>query len=77
LNASRLSLALALDDACGQIHEAWRAGHSPTTIALGKELFDAVRGARHQELAAGGQLLLLDLHLVEDDRLVGNAVRMA
>jgi hypothetical protein len=69
-------LALALDDACGQIHEAWRAGRSPTTIALGPELFETVRRARHHELAAGGQLLLLDLHLVEDDGLVGDAVRV-
>jgi hypothetical protein len=69
-------LALALDDACGQIHDAWRAGHFPTTIALGPALFETVRRARGQELAAGGQLLLLDLHLVEDDRLVGDAVRV-
>jgi hypothetical protein len=76
LTTNRLSLAVALDDACEQIHDAWRAGHSPTTIALGPALFETVRRARRQELAAGGQLLLLDLHLVEDDRLVGDAVRV-
>jgi len=74
LTASRVSLALALDDACGQIHQAWRDGHSPTTIALGPELFETVRNARRKEIAAGAPLLLLDLHLVEDDRLVGEAV---
>jgi hypothetical protein len=68
------SLALALDDACDQIHRAWRAGYSPTTIALGAELFDVVRRARSRELAAGAPLLLLDLHLVEDDRLGGAEV---
>jgi hypothetical protein len=67
-------LALALDDACGQIHQAWREGHSPTTIALGPALFEIVRSARRRELATGAPLLLLDLHLVEDDRLVGDKV---
>jgi hypothetical protein len=76
VTTTRVSLALALDDACGQIHEAWRAGHSPTTIALGPALFETVRRARRHELAAGGQLLLLDLHLIEDDRLVGDTVRV-
>jgi hypothetical protein len=76
LTTARVSLALALDDACGQIHAAWRAGHSPTTIALGPALFETVRRARRRELAAGGQLLLLDLHLVVDDRLADDAVRV-
>jgi hypothetical protein len=67
-------LAVALDDACGQIHRAWREGRSPTTIALGPTLFELVRGARQRELAAGAPLLLLDLHLVEDGRLVDDEV---
>jgi hypothetical protein len=71
------SLALALDDACGQIHRAWREGHSPTTIALGPALFEIVRSARRRELAAGAPLLLLDLNLVKDDRLVGDEVTVS
>jgi hypothetical protein len=70
-------LALALDDACGQIHQAWREGRSPTTIAIGPALFEIVQSARTRELAAGAPLLLLDLHVVEDDHLVGDAVTVA
>ena len=74
MSLERSSLAIALDDACGQIHQAWREGRSPTAIVLGAALFETVRAARQRELASGSPLLLLDLSLIEDDDLVGNAV---
>jgi len=74
LNATRSSLAIALDNACGQIHQAWREGRSPTTIVIGAQLFETVRSARRRELAAGAPLLLLDLQVTEDADLVGDTV---
>jgi hypothetical protein len=74
LNLDQPSLAIALDDACGQIYLAWREGRSPTAIVLGAALFETVRAARLRELAAGSPLLILDLRVKEDDDLVGNAV---
>jgi hypothetical protein len=70
-------LALALDDACSQIHRAWRAGRAPTTIALGSELFGVVQRARQREVADGAPLLLLDLRLIEDAHLVGDEVTIS
>jgi len=74
LTATRSSLAIALDDACGQIHQAWREGRSPTAIVIGAELFETVRSARRRELANGAPLLLLDLRVIEDADLIGDAV---
>jgi hypothetical protein len=46
-------------------------------IALGPALFEIVQMARSRELAAGAPLLLLDLHVVEDVHLLGDAVTVA
>jgi len=67
-------MAVALDDACGAIQLAWRAGERPTSIALAPTLYAQLCAARRGELERGEPLLLLDLAVVEDAALRGSEV---
>jgi hypothetical protein len=67
-------LAIAIDDACTDIHQAWRDGRAPVSMSLGSALYKQVLAAREHEVLAGAPPLLLDLPVFEDAALVGSAV---
>lgn len=70
-------LAIAIDVACEEIHQAWRAGAAPLYIALSPELYAELHSLRLRELVGDTPLLLLDLPVVEGPALKGSAVIVA
>jgi hypothetical protein len=69
-------LAIAIDDACADIHDAWRSGRAPVSLALGSTLYAQVLAAREREVLTGAPLLLLDLPVFEDPSLNGSSVHL-
>ena len=67
-------LAVAIDDACTEIHRHARNGRSAVKLSLGSELYSQVLAAREREVLAGAPLLLLDLPVIEDATLDRSSV---
>ena len=69
-------LAIAIDNACADIHAAWQSGRAPVSLALGSTLYAQVFAAREREVLAGAPLMLLDLLVIEDPSLQGSSVEL-
>jgi hypothetical protein len=75
-----LWLSIVIDEACGQIWDAWANGAAVTSLRVSPEVYRAVASARPGEVARDFPLMLLGLPLIADG-LVGTyqpvAVRSA